>query len=308
MNKSRVLAAALGLAIAAALAPGSALADPVRDFYKGKRIKMVIRSSTGGGYDLYARMLMRHMTQYIPGKPRAINVNMPGGGGIKAANYVAMVAPRDGSVLTIVSQGLPMYQGLKLGNKLKADMKAFNWIGNLSTSNQILVVWRTSPIKSLADARKRKINIGTTGAGSISTQLPAVYNNVLGTKFNIIFGYFSGSEINFAMERGEVEGRGTNTWASWRSATPRLVKDKLIRPLIQVGLKKEPELPNVPLLRDLATNADEKAVLEYVSNAVAVGRPIAVAQGRVKALRLAFDRTLVDAGFKAEAKKLRRSC
>lgn len=309
MNKSRVLTAALGLAIATALTTGSALADPVRDFYKGKRIKMVIRSSTGGGYDLYARMLMRHMTQYIPGKPRATNVNMPGGGGIKAANYVARVAPRDGSVLTIVSQGLPMYQGLKLGDKLKADMKAFNWIGNLSTSNQILVVWHTSPIKSLADAKKRKINIGTTGAGSISTQLPAVYNNVLGTKFNIIFGYFSGSEINFAMERGEVEGRGTNTWASWRSATPRLVKDKLIRPLIQVGLKKEPELPNVPLLRDLATNADDKAVLEYVSKGVAVGRPIAVAQGvpmvRVKALRLAFDRTLVDAGFKAEAKKQR---
>jgi hypothetical protein len=161
----------------------------------------------------------------------------------------------------------------------------------------------------LDDAKQRKVNVGTTGAGSISTQLPAVYNNVLGTKFNIIFGYFSGGEINFAMERGEVEGRGTNTWASYKSATPRLLKEKLIRPLIQAGLKKENDLPDVPLLKDLATNPEDKAVLEYVSNAIAVGRPIAVAQGvdmgRVTALRKAFDVTLEDPKFKAEAVKQR---
>jgi tripartite-type tricarboxylate transporter receptor subunit TctC len=306
--KSTVLFAGIAAAFTG-MGSTEVLSDSVADFYKGKQVKMVIRSSTGGGYDLYARMLMRHMTRHIPGKPRAVNINMPGGGGIKAANYVALVAPRDGSVLTIVSQGLPMYQGLKLGSKLKADMKAFNWIGNLSISNQILVVWHTSPIKTLEDAKKRKINVGTTGAGSISTQLPAVYNNILGTKFNIIFGYFSGGEINFAMERGEVEGRGTNTWASYNSATPRLIKEKLIRPLIQTGLKKEKDLPNVPLLRDLATNPEDKAVLEYVSKAIAVGRPIAVAQGvpmaRVAALRAAFDATLEDSQFKAEAKKQR---
>ncbi len=308
MRTPSIFALALGLAATGAMAPEAA-ADAVADFYKGKTVKMVIRSTTGGGYDLYARMLMRHMTRHIPGKPRAININMPGGGGIKAANYVAQVAPRDGTVLTIVSQGLPMYQGLKLGTKLKADMKAFNWIGNLSTSNQTLVVWHTSSIKTLEDAKKRAVNIGTTGAGSISTQLPAVYNNVLGTKFNIIFGYFSGGEINFAMERGEVEGRGTNTWASWKSASTRLVKNNLIRHLIQTGLKKEPDLPDVPLLKDLATNDEERAVLDYVSKAVAVGRPIAVAQGvpmdRVTALRKAFDDTLVDPAFKAEAEKQR---
>jgi tripartite-type tricarboxylate transporter receptor subunit TctC len=309
MSKKSIIVSAFILAAVGTAAPQVAMADPIADFYKNKQVKMVIRSSTGGGYDLYARMLMRHMTRYIPGKPRGLNINMPGGGGIKAANYVANVAPRDGTVMSIVSQGLPMYQGLKLGSKLKADMKAFNWIGNLSISNQILVMWHSSPIKTLEDSKKRKINVGTTGAGSISTQLPAVYNNVLGTKFNIIFGYFSGGEINFAMERGEVEGRGTNTWASYKSATPRLVKNKLIRPLIQVGIKKESDLPDVPLLRDLATNPEDKAVLEYISKAVAVGRPIAVAQGvpmaRVVALRKAFDATLEDAAFKAEAVKQR---
>jgi tripartite-type tricarboxylate transporter receptor subunit TctC len=308
MKKFSMILPAFAMAATATL-PQAVMADPVADFYKGKQVKMVIRSTTGGGYDLYARMLLRHMTRHIPGKPRGVNINMPGGGGIKAANYVAQVAPRDGTVLTIVSQGLPMYQGLKLGNKLKADMKAFNWIGNLSTSNQTLVVWHTSSIKTLDDAKKRQVNIGTTGAGSISTQLPAVYNNILGTKFNIIFGYFSGGEINFAMERGEVEGRGTNTWASWKSASTRLVEKNLIRHLIQTGLKKEPDLPNVPLLKDLATNPEDKAVLDYVSKAVAVGRPIAVAQGvpmdRVTALRAAFDATLEDPKFKAEAKKQR---
>lgn len=300
---------ACGLAVLVGLTATPASADAVADFYKGKQVKMIIRTASGGGYDLYARMLMRHMTQHIPGRPSAINVNMPGGGGLKAANYVARVAPRDGSVLTIVSQALPMIQGLKLTQKLQADMKAFHWIGNMSKSNQVFVVWHTSPAKTLDDLKNRTVVIGGTGAGSASVQLPAVYNNVLGTKLKIIYGYKSGTEINFAMERGELEGRGTNPWASWVSATPHLVQKKLIRPLIQVGLAKDPALPDVALLSDLGTNAEETAMLRYVSKAVAVGRPIAVAQDvpmdRVKALRAAFDATLADAGFKAEAAKQR---
>lgn len=309
MKSAKLLVPALGLATVVALTPAPAAAETVADFYKGKQVKMIIRTASGGGYDLYARLLMRHMPDHIPGKPSAININMPGGGGIKAANYVAQVAPRDGTVLTIVSQALPMYQGLKLGTKLQADMKAFNWIGNMSKSNQVFVVWHTSPAKTVDDLKKRSIVIGATGAGSASVQLPAVYNNVLGTRLRIVYGYKSGTEINFAMEKGEVEGRGTNPWASWVSATPQLVEKKQIRPLIQVGLAKEAGLPDVALLSDLGTTAEETAILTYVSKAVAVGRPIAVAQDvpmdRVKALRAAFEATLKDAGFKAEAKRQR---
>jgi tripartite-type tricarboxylate transporter receptor subunit TctC len=188
-------------------------------------------------------------------------------------------------------------------------MKAFNWIGNMSKSNQVFVVWHSSPAKTVEDLKTRTVVIGATGAGSASVQLPAVYNNVLGTKLKIIFGYESGTEINFAMEKGEVEGRGTNPWASWLSATPQLVEKKQIRPLIQVGLEKDPALPDVALLKDLGKTPEETAILTYVSKAVVVGRPIAVAQGvpadRVKALRVAFEATLKDPQFMAEAKKQR---
>lgn len=324
MKQASLLAPALALALVPAFVSmpaaadahsassgkeGGSAADPVADFYKGKQVKMIIRTASGGGYDLYARLLMRHMTRHIPGNPTAVNVNMPGGGGLKAANYVARVAPRDGTVLTIVSQALPMIQGLKLTDKLQADMKAFNWIGNMSKSNQVFVVWHTSPAKTVDDLKTRTVIIGGTGAGSASVQLPAVYNNVLGTKLKIIFGYESGSEINFAMEKGELEGRGTNPWASWVSATPRLVEKKLIRPLLQVGLKKDPALPDVALLKDLGKTPEETAVLTYVSKAVSVGRPIAVAQGvpadRVKALRVAYEATLKDPKFMSDAKKQR---
>lgn len=309
MKHARLLAPALALALLPALSPAPAAADPVADFYKGKQVKMIIRTAAGGGYDLYARLLMRHITRHIPGTPSAVNVNMPGGGGLKSANYIARVAPRDGTHLTIVSQALPMIQGLKLSNQLQADMKAFNWIGNMSTSNQVFVVWHTSPARTVEDLKKRTTVIGATGAGSASVQLPSVFNNVLGTKLKIIFGYESGSEINFAMEKGEVEGRGTNPWASWISATPQLVEKKQIRPLIQVGLKKDPALPDVPLLMELGKTPEETAILTYVSKAVYVGRPVAVAQGvpadRVKALRAAYEATLKDPQFVADAKKLR---
>jgi tripartite-type tricarboxylate transporter receptor subunit TctC len=248
------------------------------------------------------------MPDHIPGKPGdMLPVNMPGAGGIKAAEYMATVAPKDGTVLGIVSQGLPMYQALALGKPMKADMKTLGWIGNMSTSNQTLVVWHTSPVKTLDDAKKRVTPVGSSGAGSISVQLPAVYNNVLHTKFKIIFGYPGGAEMNLAMERGEIEGRGTNTWSAWTATHSDWIHDRKIVPLIQVGLKKEPELPNVPLLIDLAKNDKEKAILQYVTHAVAVGRPIATTPGvppaRLEALRAAFQATVKDPAFVADAKR-----
>ncbi|MFM2129424.1 MAG: hypothetical protein RL477_970 [Pseudomonadota bacterium] len=285
-----------------------ALADAVADFYKGKQMRMVIRSTTGNEYDLLARTLARHIHNHIPGRPSGvIAVNMPGAGGLKAAEYVAVQAPKDGTVLTIVSQGMPMYQALGLGRPTKADMKTFNWIGNMSTSNQTLVVWHTSPTMTIEDARNRVTPIGSSGAGSISMQLPAFYNSVLGTRFKIIFGYPGGGEMNLAMERGEIEGRGTNPWSAWKGTKPDWVAQKKIRPLIQVGLRKDPELPDVPLLLDLARNDEQRALAEFMTRAVAVGRPIATTPGapadRVKALRAAFNATVEDAGFKADAIK-----
>ncbi|MFN3889652.1 MAG: Bug family tripartite tricarboxylate transporter substrate binding protein [Beijerinckiaceae bacterium] len=300
---------ASAIILASTLAALTATASSAQDeskFYDGKQIRMIIRSGVGGGYDLYSRMLARHIGKHIPGNPSVMPINMPGGGGITAANYVATVAPRDGTILTMVSQGLPTDQALGLTPSFKADLRTFNWIGNMSSSNQVTVVWHTSKTQSFEEAKKRETTIGSTGAGSVSTQLPALFNNLLGTKFKIIVGYPDGREVDMAMERGEVEGRGTNPWASYKSAQPRLVKEKLIRPIIQIGLEKEPDLPDVPLLLDQPVAPEDKPILEFMSKAVMVGRPIGSTPGvppaRVNVLRRAFDATLKDPEFIAEAK------
>ena len=301
------LAFAFFLVLAFLTAPASA--DPVEDFYKGKQIKMIIRSGVGGGYDLYARVLAAHIGRHIPGNPQVIPINMPGGGGIKAANYVAVVAPKDGTILTMVSQGLAVDQALGINNGLEADLRDFNWVGNMSSHNQVTVMWHTSPTKTFDDALKRETVIGCTGAGSISTQVPAIYNNVLGAKFKLVVGYPDGVDVNLAMERGEVEARATNPWVSYKATTPQLVEKKLIIPIMQVGLEKEADLPNVPLLRDLARNPEEKQILDFISRSVSIGRPIATTPGvpaeRVAALRRAFDATLKDPAFLADTEKQR---
>jgi tripartite-type tricarboxylate transporter receptor subunit TctC len=300
------LTAAL-VAVLALSAP--AAADPVADFYTGKQIKFIIRSGVGGSYDSYSRLLGRHIGRHIPGNPSVVPINMPGGGGIRSANYVAKVAPQDGTILTIVSQGLVVDQALGLNPTFQADLRDFNWVGNISASNQVLVTWHTSPTKTLADLMRRETVIGSSQAGSISVQMPAVLNNIVGTKIRIVFGYPDGKDINLAMERGEVEGRATNPWASYVSTDPVYVENKWIIPVIQMGMEKDASLPDVPLMRDLARNPADQPVLDFMSKAVSFGRPIATTPGvpaeRVAALRRAFDLALKDPAFIQEAKTQR---
>jgi tripartite-type tricarboxylate transporter receptor subunit TctC len=294
------------LACLVALVPAAVRADPVSDFYAGKYIHFIVRTTAGGDYDLLTRLLARFVGKYIPGHPSIIVSNMPGGGGIVAANYLAEIAPKDGTVLEIISQGLAADEALHLSPQLTADLRKFNWIANVSFSNQLLVVWHTSPTKTLADAKRRVTTIGTTGAGSASVQYPTFYNNVLGTKFKIVFGYPGGKEIDLAMQRGEVEGRGTNPYDSYMASEPTWIPDKLIIPLIQVGQTKEAALPDVPLLLDQSDKPEDKPLLEFMSRAASVGRPLATTPGvpadRVAALRTAFQKTVKDPEFLAAAK------
>jgi tripartite-type tricarboxylate transporter receptor subunit TctC len=295
-------AATVGVLITGA---GTASAESVAEFYHGKQIRFIVRTTPGGDYDQYTRLFARFMGKYIPGNPQIMVVNMPGGGGITAANYMAQVAPRDGTVLGIVSQGIATDQALGMSPQLKADLREFNWIANVVYSNQLLVVWKTSPTKTLEDAKKRVTTIGTTGAGSASVQFPSFYNNVLGTKFKIVFGYPGGQMIDLAMERGEVEGRGTNPYSGWMASKPTWIPTKQIIPLIQSGLEKEPALPDVPLLVDQPVKADDKPLLDFMGRASTVGRPFATTPGvpaeRVAALRAAFQETLKDPEFIATA-------
>jgi tripartite-type tricarboxylate transporter receptor subunit TctC len=302
------LAAAIGIgALLSCVTPHRAAAqDPVADFYKDKQIKVIIRSTPGGSYDLYSRLIGRHIGRHIPGNPVVVPINMPGAGGLTAIHHVALIAPKDGTHLIIPALGLAMYQAIDFfGDKLKADMREFQWIGNVTTSNPVVVTWHASKVKTLDDAKREVAHLGTSGAGSISALLPAVYNNLLGTKFKVIYGYDGDDSI--AIERGEIDGRASNTWASYKATTPDWVRNKRLNYLLQVGLKKEDELPNVPLLRDLAQNEDQKQVFDFFSKVAALTRPMATSPSvppeRVAALRKAFMAAMADNEFLAEAAK-----
>ena len=302
-----MLAAVAALVAGAILAPTAQAQQSVEDFYKGKQMRFVIRSAGGGGYDLYSRLIASHIVRHIPGNPSIVPQNMPGAGGIIAANYMGEIAPKDGTQLTMISQALAMDQALGLTPTFKADLRTFGWVGNLGDSNILSYTYYTSPTKTMEDAKKRETTIGATGAGSATTWLPVIYNRLLNTQFKLIQGYKSGQDVKLAMERGEVEGYAANPWAALVSASPDLVKNKQLNILTQVGVAREKDLPDVPLLSELATNQDSKDILTWISTAMAVGRPIGTTPGvpaeRVAALRKAFDATLRDAAFLAEAEK-----
>lgn len=297
----------LGIGAGSALAQQqSAAAQTIADFYRGRQMYIIIRSGPGGGFDLYSRLLARFIVKHIPGRPTIIPQNMPAGGGLAAIGYVGEIAPQDGTVLTMIGQSLPFDQALGFTPTFKQDLRAFHWIGNLSDSNILTYVWAARGVTSLNDARSRELLLGSTGAGDVGSWLPSIYNSVLGTRFKIINGYTGFAAVKLAMERGEVDGFGANPLASIVSTQPQLLRDNLISILVQVGLRKEAALPNVPLLTEFARSENERIVLEFVTKSMSVGRPIGVGPGvpreRVQALRAAFDATIIDSEFIAEAK------
>ena len=296
----------MGLLLAAlqfgALKP--ARADDVADFYRGKRVILVVGYGTGGGYDLYARMLGRFLGDHIPGKPTIIPQNMPGAGSRGAANWLYNVAPKDGSVIAILSQTTPTDQALGQPG-VQFDVRKFNWIGNMVVVNNILYVAAARGVATIEQAKMKPLAIGATGASSPSVLYPQVSNNLLGTKFRIVSGYVSGGDINIAVERGEVDGRGSDSWASMQTTHPDWLRDHTINILFQIGTKREAGLPDVPLWSELGQTDEQRQVLEILSGDVAVGRPILTAPSvppeRVRALRRAFDETLADPAFIAAA-------
>ena len=295
----------LGLALLCALILGRPVwAQSAEEFYRGKKIDLIIGYSPGGTYDLYARLVARHLGNYIPGNPTVVPRNMPGAASRTAAAYVYNIAPKDGTVLATADQSLAIQQAM--GEKRNFDTTKFVYIGNPNSENNTTVTWHTSGVKTIEDARRKQISIGATGSGT-SAHYPKVMNALLGTKFKIILGYPGGNDINLAMERGEVAGRGSNSWASWKATRPDWLRDKKINILVQIGLNKAPDLPDVPLLTELAANEEDRAVLKLLSASAAVGRPIFTTpdapRDRVKVLRDAFDKMVKDPAFIEQAKK-----
>ena len=293
------------LALIAAFAGAApATADPIADFYRGKKIDLIIGYSSGGTYDLYARLVGRHIGNHIPGNPQVVARNMPGAGSRTAAAWVANIAPKDGTVLGATEQSLAVAQAM--GDKqLTTDVTKFIYIGNPNSENNTTATWHAAGIRSIEDAKKKEVTVGATG-GSTSSQYPRVMNALIGTKFKVILGYPGGNDINIAMERREVDGRGSNSWASWKSTRADWVRDNKIDILVQIGLTKAPDLPNVPLMMDLATNDADRAIMRLFSVSGAIGRPLYTTPGvpepRVTALRAAFMATVKDPKFLDDAK------
>jgi tripartite-type tricarboxylate transporter receptor subunit TctC len=277
----------------------------VEDFYRGKQLEMVIGYSPGGTYDLYARLVARFLGNYMPGKPVIVPRNMPGAGSRAATKWVYSVGPKDGTVLATADQSLAVEQAM--GDKqLDLDTTKLIYIGNPNADNNTTATWYTSGIKTIDDAKTRLVVMGATG-GSTSSQYPKAMNALIGTKFKIVIGYPGGNDINLAMEKGEVDGRGSNAWGAWKATRPDWLRDKKINILVQIGLTKAPDLPDVPLLIDLAANDDDRAIFKLLSASSTIGRPVFTSPGvppeRVKALRDAFDTMVKDPVFLAEAEK-----
>ena len=235
----------------------AASAQSVADFYKGKTIQIVVGFGAGGGYDLYARALGRHLGKHVPGNPNVVVQNMEGAGSVRAANYVYAGSPQDGTVIAAVNQNAPMYQLLG-GAGAKFEAAQLQWLGSMTNSNGTVYTWHTSGIKTLDDAKLKEVPMGAVGAQSDSVIFPNLINELLGTKFKPITGYAGSTQIHLAMERGEVMGRGGNSWASVQTANLSWIKENKINMLVQVGFEKEPELPDVPLLLDLVKDEDRQ--------------------------------------------------
>jgi tripartite-type tricarboxylate transporter receptor subunit TctC len=298
--------AAISALLLLACWPAAALAEQsVEEFYRGKKIDLIIGYSSGGTYDLYARLVARHLGNHIPGKPLIVPRNMPGAGSRTAATWVANLAPRDGTVLATADQSLSVQQAVG-DARITFDTTKFIYIGNPNVENNTTVTWHTSGVRTIEDAKRREVTVGATG-GSTSSQYPKAMNALLGTRFKIILGYPGGNDINLAMERGEVDGRGSNSWASWKATRPQWLAEHKINILVQIGLKKAPDLPGVPLLMELGGNAEDRALLRLLSASTQIGRPIfttpGVPAGRVGALRAAFDAMVRDPAFLDDARK-----
>jgi tripartite-type tricarboxylate transporter receptor subunit TctC len=277
----------------------------VEQFYKGKSIDFVIGYPPGGSNDVYGRAIARHLGKHIPGNPNVIPKNTPGAGSFLAVNQIYNVSPKDGSVIGIGAPTIALDE--KLGSQgVRFKTAELNWIGRVDSLINMIFMWKTSRIKTLADAQKQESTLSGTGAGSTVSIYPTVMNNVFGTKFKLIMGYRGSNEAMLAVERGEVEGHSTS-WTALKVAHPDWMGDRNVAILVQFSIKRHAELPDVPTAVDLARNDEERQILSAIMAAAEVGTAFFTAPGiptdRLAALRRAFDATMKDPDFLDEAQK-----
>jgi hypothetical protein len=272
-----------------------------------KPVTIYVAGTAGGGIDLLARALARHMGKYLPGAPNVVVQDMPGAGGIRAANFLAEAAPRDGTAIGTFAGG-PVIEPLIGARNPGYDMSKFTWVGAVSKDVGVCLSWGTTPFRTVEDLRDKEMIVAGTGAGSDSDTYPIILNEVLKTKIKLITGYLGTKETIMAIESGEAHGRCSVAWSALKMARPDWLRDKKINVIMQFGLEKSRELPDVPLVLDYVKNTEDRQLMELLMGTMAVARPFmappGVPEGRATALRRAFDKTMKDEGFLAEAKQL----
>jgi tripartite-type tricarboxylate transporter receptor subunit TctC len=272
-----------------------------------KPVTIYVAGTAGGGIDLLARALARHMGKYLPGAPNVVVQDMPGAGGIRAAQFLAEAAPRDGTAIGTFAGG-PVIEPLIGARNPGYDMSKFTWVGAVSKDVGVCLSWGTTPFKTVEDLREKEMIVAGTGAGSDSDTYPIILNEVLKTKIKLITGYLGTKETIMAIENGEAHGRCSVAWSALKMARPDWLRDKKINVIMQFGLEKSRELPDAPLALDLVKTPEDRQLMELLMGTMAVARPFmappGVPEGRAAALRRAFDKTMTDPGFLAEAQQL----
>jgi tripartite-type tricarboxylate transporter receptor subunit TctC len=277
------------------------------DFYRGRTVTLVVSSSPGGGYDTMARTIAKYLGRHIPGNPRVIVSNMPGAGGIVAMNYFYRNAPKDGTFIAAMQNNTP-FEPLLGTVEARYDATKFNWLASPSTEVGLVAVWKTAPVNSIADLQKHEIVMGSSGANSTPSFYARLINETLHTKMKLVVGYPGQNEAYLAMERGEIDGFPSLFYNTLNATKPNWRTEKNIKLLLQYGLEKEPELPNVPSALDLVTDPGDKALLQAALAEVSLGRPYLmppdVPAERVGIMRAAMKATFEDADFMADAKRM----
>ncbi len=300
--RTRILA---GLTISlSSLAPALAQA-PEQEFFKGKTITIVTSTGPGGVYDLVGRLTARFMGRHIAGAPNFVVQNMPGGGNMLATNYMYEIAPKDGTSIAVVNNAVPLNQVLD-GRGVRFDSSRFNWIGSTGGRNEAVFAFRTAGVNTVDDLMTKEIVLGGTAPGSSIVIYPTAMNNLLGTKFKIVTGYKSSTEVFLAMERGEIAARSGSLASIYAGYGNWITENRLVF-LAQIGLRRDKDLPDTPLLTELAKTEEDRQVMALISSPSALGQPYLAPPGvgadRIALLRKAFAATMADAEFNAEATK-----
>jgi tripartite-type tricarboxylate transporter receptor subunit TctC len=299
----------LGILISAlclgAVAPAGAQED-VAAFYRGKQLRMVVGTGPGGGYDLFARAVARHIGNHIPGNPTLIVQNQGAASGLVMVNQLASLGPKDGTVIAAPVNGIPTAPLLEPGGA-RFEAAKLNWIGSTNREAYVAFAWHTAPVQSLADLMRQQLIVGGTAAGTTLVDFPLVTNKILGTRFKVVRGYDSTPQINVAIERGELEGNGGIGWQSVKTQTPQWIAERKITVIAQYGLRRDPELAAPTMLELAKTDADRQALTMMFAR-TEYGRPYFappdVPAARLEALRRAFDATMKDPSFIADAAQL----